>query len=68
MTNNSFIIKTSQIKTMKKKKLLLPLRNVSKNKRNRFSYLIKFINGAYFNMTKLKINERNSRHINTKYV
>ena len=36
MTNNSFIIKTSQIKTMKK--LLLPLRNVAKNK----SYFTKF--------------------------
>ena len=36
MTNNSFITKTSQIKTMKKKlktmkKLLLPLGNVAKN-------------------------------------
>ena len=41
MANNSFIIKASQIKTMKK--LLLTLRNVAKNKRKSYLYLDHFV-------------------------
>ena len=57
MANNSFIIKIGQIKTMKKtvkktmkielniyeKKLLLPLRNVAKNKIKKIIFQIMFL-------------------------